>query len=296
MEINNNVFDNLLEGVYILNTNRIITYWNKAAEKITGHLAEDVIGRGCRDNILVHIDEKGLSLCKSGCPASASMQEIKIKDANVFLHHKDGHRVPVNVRVVPLKDNDGSVIGIMEFFAEDNSNVIDKEKINELVRLSFLDTVTNLTNRRYIELKISNIFNEKQNSKLLYSAIVFDINNFKEIKIEHGNLVSDKVAKMIANTLKSSMKNQVIISRWSEDRYVLLLSEIKKGVLLLLANKLKILLENSFIMNGNDKISIESTLVGTSLKISDSYDVIIRRIEDLLINAKESKKNKFDLD
>ena len=296
MEINNNVFDNLLEGVYILNTNRIITYWNKAAEKITGHLAEDVIGRGCRDNILVHIDEKGLSLCKSGCPASASMQEIKIKDANVFLHHKDGHRVPVNVRVVPIKDNEGKVIGIMEFFAEENSNVIDKEKLNELVRLSFLDTVTNLTNRRYLELKISNILNERQNTKLFYSAIVFDINNFKEINIEHGNLVSDKVAKMVANTLKSSMKNQVIISRWSEDRYVLLMSEIKKGVLLLLANKLKILLENSFIMNGNDKISIESTLVGTSLKISDSYDVIMGRIEDLLIKAKESKNNKFDLD
>lgn len=296
MELNNNMLENLLEGAYILNANRIITYWNKAAEKITGYLGEEVIGKGCKDNILVHIDENGESLCKNRCPASKSLNDSKIAEANVYLHHKEGHRVYVTVRVIPIKDNQGQVMGMIEFFVPNNSNLINKEKINELVKLSFLDVVTNLVNRRYIELKMNSIFSEKQNTKLSYSVVIFHIKNFKTINKEYGDLISDKVAKMVTHTLTDNLKYQAIIGRWSDDRYIVLLSEIKKGICLIQANKLKVLLENSFIINENKKINLECYVVGTNLRASDSYDVIMNRIEKLFSDAKSDEKDKFDFD
>lgn len=54
-------FDDLLlslqDGVYFLDHDRRITFWNPAAERITGFSADDVVGSRCSDNILIHGDD-----------------------------------------------------------------------------------------------------------------------------------------------------------------------------------------------------------------------------------------------
>ena len=57
------LLDNLYDGVYFVNLEREITFWNKAAEKITGFSKAEVIGKRCADNLLCHVDQRGNSLC-----------------------------------------------------------------------------------------------------------------------------------------------------------------------------------------------------------------------------------------
>lgn len=98
------ILENLNDGVYYVDNDRKITYWNKSAERITGYTAEEVVGSFCYDNILQHIDEKGTQLCKNGCPLSLTISDGNIRDINVCLHHKDGYRVPIYVRSIPHTD------------------------------------------------------------------------------------------------------------------------------------------------------------------------------------------------
>lgn len=62
------ILDNLLEGAYVLNEKRTILFWNESAYKISGYKAEEVVGKSCSDNILMHVSEDGCSLCKNSCP------------------------------------------------------------------------------------------------------------------------------------------------------------------------------------------------------------------------------------
>jgi PAS domain S-box-containing protein len=50
------------EGLYIVNKDRVITYWNNAAERISGFAADEVVGRSCADDILKHVDDEGTNL------------------------------------------------------------------------------------------------------------------------------------------------------------------------------------------------------------------------------------------
>ena len=54
------IVDNLYDGLYVVDNDRTITYWNKAAERISGFSAEEVVGRKCSDNILTHVDALSL--------------------------------------------------------------------------------------------------------------------------------------------------------------------------------------------------------------------------------------------
>ena len=41
------VLENLPDGLFIVDSNRVITFWNKAAEKMLGYTAEEIIGKTC---------------------------------------------------------------------------------------------------------------------------------------------------------------------------------------------------------------------------------------------------------
>ena len=92
------LLDSLFDGVYFVDLDRRITYWNAGAERISGYLRSEVVGSCCADNLLRHIDTEGHKLCQDGCPLAATMRDGKTRESSVYLHHKFGHRVPVLVR------------------------------------------------------------------------------------------------------------------------------------------------------------------------------------------------------
>ena len=98
------IINNIYDGLYLVDRTRKITFWNSAAERITGFSSAEVVGRRCLDNILVHVDGQGCELCKNACPLAATMKDGVAREADIFLQHKSGYRVPITVRVTPLKD------------------------------------------------------------------------------------------------------------------------------------------------------------------------------------------------
>ncbi len=126
------LLDSLYDGVYFVDRERRITYWNKAAERLSGYAAEEVIGKRCADNILVHVDDAGRQLCLCGCPLSATMGDRLPREADVHMKHKLGHRVSVLVRAVPICDSQGEVIGAVEVFSD---NTAKREAVRQAEQL-----------------------------------------------------------------------------------------------------------------------------------------------------------------
>ncbi len=111
------VLDNLFDGVYFVDSERKITYWNKAAERITGFFEAEVVNLSCYDKILNHVDETGKQLCLNGCPLAEVLKDGNLREADVFLRHKAGHRVPVSIRITPIYDGD-RIVGAVEIFSD----------------------------------------------------------------------------------------------------------------------------------------------------------------------------------
>ncbi|HRY84429.1 MAG TPA: adenylate/guanylate cyclase domain-containing protein, partial [Candidatus Cloacimonadota bacterium] len=127
----------LYDGVYIVNPKRRILHWNKAAEEMTGFGMEEVLGKCCGDNILNHIDENGILLCRGRCPLQKSMDSGEKVSAKVYPRNKDGHRFPVETHITPLYDGEGALLGAIEVF-RDISHQEDyrilQEKFNAMIK------------------------------------------------------------------------------------------------------------------------------------------------------------------
>ncbi len=125
------ILDNLLDGVYFTDLERRITYWNQAAEDITGYSAKEVLGKHCADNILMHVDDSGCVLCMGECPLSRAIAENRPLRSDIYVHHKSGHRIPVETRVCPITQ-DGKVVGAVEIFSDNSRQWAVRERVTSL--------------------------------------------------------------------------------------------------------------------------------------------------------------------
>jgi len=133
------VLANLLDGVYVVDTQRRISFWNQGAEKITGFSAAEVLGRACSDNILVHVTGQGARLCLGGCPLAQTLADGAPRQLDAYLHHKAGHMVPVRIQVEPVRNRSGEVVAAVETFSDNSEKIALLERIAELEQTALLD-------------------------------------------------------------------------------------------------------------------------------------------------------------
>lgn len=130
-------FNSLYDGVYVVNPQRQILFWNKAAEEMTGYSAAEVAGKSCKDDILNHIDENGVLLCRSHCPIVKSFVCKCSTSAKVYPKTKSGKRFPVETHISLVYDDAGKAVAAIEVFRDISSQEdyrIMQEKFNSIIR------------------------------------------------------------------------------------------------------------------------------------------------------------------
>jgi phosphoserine phosphatase RsbU/P len=122
------VVDSLTEGLYIVDTNRRIVFWNGGAERITGWKASEVVGSFCADGILEHLDGAGHHLCHDDfCPLNRTIRTAQPQKTSSLVYSltRRGERVPVEVTTAALRGASGEVIGGVEVFRDISEAVED---------------------------------------------------------------------------------------------------------------------------------------------------------------------------
>ena len=67
-EIFRAALESLQTGVCMVDRERKINFWNDGAEKITGYLRQDVVGRFCGGILLIKFHERKVAFCEHSCP------------------------------------------------------------------------------------------------------------------------------------------------------------------------------------------------------------------------------------
>ncbi|MGD8981987.1 MAG: GGDEF domain-containing protein [Desulfobacterales bacterium] len=290
------IIDNLYDGLYFVNRDRIITYWNKAAERISGYAANEVVGRSCSDNILTHVDNEGRSLCTGMCPLAATIADKTLRSAEVYMHHKDGHRIPIFVRVTPLTDAEGNVIGGIELFTDISNQTANALRIKELEKLALLDHLTRIPNRNYIEKEIQIRFEEKKRFDIPFGILFMDIDHFKKFNDTYGHDVGDDVLKFVANTFVANSRPFDLYGRWGGEEFIGVIRNISRDDLENLGDRLRLLIKNSYVVHENKQLHVTISIGATLVKKNDTVSSLIKRADTLLYKSKAEGRNRLSID
>ena len=288
------IINNLCDGVYFVDTNRTIQFWNKAAEEITGYTAEEIVGKQCQNSNLNHIDEEGRPLCVVGCPLFATIVDGKPRTACVFVRHKEGYRIPIVVNVFPIYDGK-EIIGAVEVFTKNSPKVYDDNLIEKLTNIAMHDVLTNLPNRRYLESFLDYKMSEYHRFKRPFAILFADIDNFSKFNNEYGHYVGDTVLRNIAKSLKNAMRSSDLIGRWGGEEYVGIYTIYKDSEPEIIGEKFRSLVANTEVMHGGEALSVSVSVGITVAHSGDTMDSIVERADSLMYESKKNGKNRVTL-
>jgi len=293
-----NILHNISDGVYFVDKNRSITYWNKGAEAITGFGSEDIIGKSCFDRILIHVTDDNQNICKGGCPLAATIKDGKNREAAAFFHHKSGHRVPTILKTSPIRDASGKITGAFEIFNDNSENFEMTETIKKLKEDSLLDILTGIANRKYIEQKISENINEFERYGHKFGLLFIDIDHFKAVNDKYGHNAGDEILKIISKTLSKNIRSFDTAGRLGGEEFVVLIQNIDINSLKKTSEKLRALVEASSYQSHNPDIIISVTIsVGATIsRPGDKPKDILNRADSLMYQSKKSGRNKVTMD
>jgi diguanylate cyclase (GGDEF)-like protein/PAS domain S-box-containing protein len=284
-EIFRAALESLQTGVCIVDQDRKISFWNDGAERITGYLRQDVLGRFCGEVLLVKFQEDKAALCDHACPLVAAMRDGKARESRVYLHHKSGYAVPISLRAVPIRDVHGHVIGAVESFVERPCSSTLRRPESDLVVGHGLDAVTQLPDYPFTESYLLDRLKYASEHVIPFGLLCIQLDQLDVLVATHGLDAADAILKVVAHTLRNGLDPQDFVGCWSEDQFLAIVANCGEGALLTAAERLKRLAQSSEIVWWGDHLSVTVSVGGTVLRPGEPIASLLGRTGSALKQA-----------
>lgn len=277
------VLDTLQVGVCVFDGARRILWWNNGAERISGYLRQDVVGRVCEEGILLHADEQGTELCGSACPVWQTIQDGKKREGSLYLRHKAGHLVPVHVWCVAIHDDHGNIIGASQSFEEHHPDSGYEARYQELAAHGCLDAITGLPNQAFTLTRLREQLGRFSEHHLPFSILIIGLAADKRINATQGHPAAQRMLQSAAKTLSKMFRPTDYLGRWAGDQLLAILhgESAHTG----LAQPLGKLLGLSRLHWWGDLVPISVVLAGAEPVVGDTIESLLSRAHAELANG-----------
>ncbi|MDN4493799.1 histidine kinase N-terminal 7TM domain-containing diguanylate cyclase [Ureibacillus aquaedulcis] len=272
------VFDNMLEGVIVLNQNGAIVDFNKAILRVMPVLGTFSIGKGIAmvlagDKKLLELISRGEE-CEYECSEGAQVEHYQVRFSNV-----------VNKK--------GAKLGTIVTFANITERIEMQQKLSELANY---DGLTKVCNRRYfmdqsVEM-LESILDKEENAFI----IMFDIDHFKRINDSYGHEAGDIVLRRVANLAKARLRPQDLIGRYGGEEFIILLPATDLEVAVDLADVIRSAISESLTAIHDQYINVTASFGISPIQITpynreEAFKQALRYADKALYAAKNNGRN-----
>ena len=278
------------DAVITCNMKSEVTYLNPIAEKMTGWTKADAIGKPILEVFRI-LNEATRKLAANPVDVVIEHGVICGLANHTLLLSKDGTEYDIEDSAAPIRDHDGTILGVVLVF-HDTSDA--KKMAQKMTYLAEHDFLTGLPNRLLLNDRISQALNSanRRNNKL--ALLFLDIDHFKKINDTLGHGVGDKLLVELSKRLQSCLRFTDTISRQGGDEFVVLLPEISDSLAAAeIADKLISATKTNF------HIDIHELTVSVSIGIAVypddgmTADALTKNADAAMYHAKSEGRNNF---
>jgi diguanylate cyclase (GGDEF)-like protein len=271
-------------------------FWNKAAEELTGIPKEEILGKSYRFDPPLFVNSTGQNLCGGeNCPFEQTFKDKLPKILEVFIQHKNGFRIPIRLKILPVLNSSGQSVGLAQLFVNSSPAITIPLRIPDLEKMQLLDLDTGIPNRLYMEMYLKNKIEEYQKYNLPFGLVYADIDNFNKIQERFGRFNAAKLVRMIARTLHKNIRYFDVVARWENEEFLIGLLNIDENRLDIVANKLRLLVAESYITIETGLLNATISMGATLVQRYDTVESLVKRAEQLMLHSKWRGRNKVSL-
>ncbi len=273
------ILNGLQIGVSVLDLGKKIVFWSDGAEQITGYARIDVLGHSCADNIFLHCDEISCETCSEKCSIAAALHDAKPVETVGLIHHKSGHRTPVRTWSVPLRDKHGSIIGVIQTFEEQfagaGPDLIDRS----LEERGCLDDTTGLPNQATMQSHLREKLEMFAELQIPFGIVCVQAHELGQFRARYGQEASKSIVHVLARTLRNTVWPTDLVGRWSEDRFLVILSGCGEAALQAISERMLKMIASATIQWWGEELSVAVSIGRTEAEAGDTVASILQRAQ-----------------
>ncbi|MCH4889307.1 sensor domain-containing diguanylate cyclase [Acidaminobacter sp. JC074] len=264
-------------SIFIVDCNsHLIEDVNDAGCKLLGLPREDIIGSNCKSHICFRdVDE---------CP---------IKHKNFSLEATEGVLKKNGQEISILKTVTQGIFNEKQYFIASLVDIsLQKEMERKLEKISMIDELTQVGNRRALFKELSNTIEYCRYNHKPLSVAILDIDNFKDYNDSYGHVKGDECLSKIAGIIRDELKRPCDkVYRYGGEEFVAVLSDTGTDGAYVVTEKLRKKIYDEQIQHGSTYVSVSIGVMTVNNANNNMINSIIQMADEQLYLAKEDGRN-----
>jgi diguanylate cyclase (GGDEF)-like protein len=247
---------------------------------------QTVVGRSSKADI--QVDQEAIS--RNHARFTIQAGRVSLKD----LGSTNGTYVNDEMITTDMQLRNGDLVKIgrtiFKFIAGGN---IESAYHDEIYRLTTVDGLTQVFNRRYFEETVEREISRCHRYGRSLSLVMVDIDHFKTINDTYGHLAGDHVLKHVASSIRTRIRREDILARYGGEEFAVLLPEVELKGAVQLAEKVRKLIEKQTFEFDKQAIPVTvSAGVATLTQPMHEASDLVRMADTHLYAAKTDGRNR----
>jgi diguanylate cyclase (GGDEF)-like protein/PAS domain S-box-containing protein len=275
-EIYQAVLDKLQTGVYIVDRNRRIRFWNEGAEQITGYLRQDVVGRFLRDHLLTSDAVKDVD-SEPDDPINLVFRDGKPSTIDVSILHKDGYRVPIVLRTNPIRNSHGAVVGAAESFEKNRSASDWTRRQAGFADFGCLDAMTGVAAQSFMETQLRENLTIFAEHNIPFGILLVQIDHMDQFRASRGPGVVSTILRVIAQSVENCLRPSDLVGCWGVNQFIAILLECRESEVARVGERVRKIIGQAEIEWWGDRFSVTSPVGGAGCRAGDNAELLVAR-------------------
>lgn len=286
------VLESLQIGIYFVDREQRIVFWNDGAEKITGYLRQDVVGSFCREASAGESGTERVVLTDAAESLRTALRDGKPAMGEISLRHKAGHRIFVRIRTVPIRNAHGTIIGAAESIDESLSASEWDRRQSKLANYGCIDPTTGVLTHDLIISRLREAVATYAEAHVPFSILAAKVDGVEQLRSSYGGAVITPVLRVIATSLENSLRPTDFLGRISESRFLAILNECGSPELPRAAERIKKTVNASEVQWWGDRWPVTVSVGGAVVMPGDTLDSLLARAMKALERSVEAGGNR----
>lgn len=255
---------------------------------------EQLIGKKIEDILPAHLKQRFIETDAKVLEQGETLRYIdEIMD-------KSGKPKWYDVVKSPYRDPSTGITGVLLLARDVTERYLTEQKLEEanqeLARLSFVDGLTQVANRRRFDEQLDFVWNLHRREQNPLTVILCDIDFFKEFNDNYGHLKGDQALVDVANAFKSTLtRTSDCVARYGGEEFAFILPNTNHNGAQIIANNIHLAVKKLAIAHEfsqvSDFVTVSIGVASFTPQKKETPELMLSHADDALYAAKKQGRN-----